>query len=503
MNAKTSKLRDLALSVVSILCLISLWLVLSSSRPDFFPTPQMTWERFIELIEYPVSKVSILGHIWASLRRVVIAFCYAVVLGISLGIAMGWNKKIRAAVEPIFESLRPIPPIAWIPLVILWFGVGEFPKILLVFIGSFIPIVLNTMTGVALVDPMYLSVSRVFKANTLQTMIHVVLPASIPAIFAGMKASLSSGWMVVVAAEMIASKSGVGFLITRGSESYDVALILCGMILIGIVGALARRRADSSGKVALSVDNKERKVMLRLENIAKSFYARHEVFDAVSDVSIDVYENEFLTILGPGQCGKSVLLNIIAGLEKPTKGTVDFPASSDTTMGFVFQKTAVFPWKTVMENVELGLQIKGTNKKERREKAQYLIELVGLKGFENAYPYQLSGGMKQRVGIARAYCVNPDILLMDEPFGALDAQTGYQMEEEVLRIWQAEKRTVIFVTNNIEEALFLGDRIVLLSACPAKVKEIYIPRLERPRNNIDPDFLALREEIEANTDLAL
>ena len=186
-----------------------------------------------------------------------------------------------------------------------------------------------------------------------------------------------------------------------------------------------------------------------------------------------------------------------------TKGTVDFPASSDTTMGFVFQKTAVFPWKTVMENVELGLQIKGTNKKERREKAQYLIELVGLKGFENAYPYQLSGGMKQRVGIARAYCVNPDILLMDEPFGALDAQTRYQMEEEVLRIWQAEKRTVIFVTNNIEEALFLGDRIVLLSACPAKVKEIYIPRLERPRNNIDPDFLALREEIEANTDLAL
>ena len=243
--------------------------------------------------------------------------------------------------------------------------------------------------------------------------------------------------------------------------------------------------------------------MLRLENIAKSFYARHEVFDAVSDVSIDVYENEFLTILGPGQCGKSVLLNIIAGLEKPTKGTVDFPASSDTTMGVVFQKTAVFPWKTVMENVELGLQIKGTNKKERREKAQYLIELVGLKGFENAYPYQLSGGMKQRVGIARAYCVNPDILLMDEPFGALDAQTRYQMEEEVLRIWQAEKRTVIFVTNNIEEALFLGDRIVLLSACPAKVKEIYIPRLERPRNNIDPDFLALREEIEANTDLAL
>ena len=202
--------------------------------------------------------------------------------------------------------------------------------------------------------------------------------------------------------------------------------------------------------------------MLRLENIAKSFYARHEVFDAVSDVSIDVYENEFLTILGPGQCGKSVLLNIIAGLEKPTKGTVDFPASSDTTMGFVFQKTAVFPWKTVMENVELGLQIKGTNKKERREKAQYLIELVGLKGFENAYPYQLSGGMKQRVGIARAYCVNPDILLMDEPFGAVDDITRKALQDEILRIHREQGVTIVFITHDIGEALKLGSRVLVM-----------------------------------------
>ncbi len=156
-----------------------------------------------------------------------------------------------------------------------------------------------------------------------------------------------------------------------------------------------------------------------------------------------------------------------------------------------------------MENVELGPLLKGVSKKQRREKAEYLIELVGLKGFENAYPYQLSGGMKQRVGIARAYCVDPQILLMDEPFGALDAQTRYQMEGEILRIWEKERRTVVFVTNNIEEALYLGDRIVLLSRCPASVKEIYVPDLPRPRNNIDPAFLALRETIEENTDLAL
>ena len=238
--------------------------------------------------------------------------------------------------------------------------------------------------------------------------------------------------------------------------------------------------------------------MLRLENIAKSFYARHEVFDAVSDVSIDVYENEFLTILGPGQCGKSVLLNIIAGLEKPTKGTVDFPASSDTTMGFVFQKTAVFPWKTVMENVELGLQIKGTNKKERREKAQYLIELVGLKGFENAYPYQLSGGMKQRVGIARAYCVNPDILLMDEPFGALDAQTRTQLQTELLETWEREKKTCFFITHDVEEAIILAQRVIIMSARPGRIKDIVDINIPYPRTQetkLTPEFNELKNHI--------
>lgn len=244
------------------------------------------------------------------------------------------------------------------------------------------------------------------------------------------------------------------------------------------------------------------KVELSVNHVSKSFYARGKVFEAVNDVSLDVHENEFLVILGPGQCGKSVLLNMISGLEKPTEGNITFPGETPN-IGFVFQKTAVFPWKTVMENVELAPQFRGVDKAVRREKAQYLIDLVGLKGFENAYPAALSGGMKQRVGIARAYCSDPDILIMDEPFGALDAQTRYQMEDEILRIWTKEKRTVIFVTNNIEEAVYLGDRIILLSECPATVKEIYPVDLPRPRSNVDADFLTLRQTIEANSDLAL
>mgnify|MGYP000058541862 CR=1 FL=1 len=250
------------------------------------------------------------------------------------------------------------------------------------------------------------------------------------------------------------------------------------------------------------MEGRRESIKLSVRNVAKSFTARKTVFEAVKDVSLDVYENEFLVILGPGQCGKSVLLNMISGIEKPTAGTIEYPGKEEN-IGFVFQKTAVFPWKTVIENVEFAPMLKGAGKKERRERAQYLIDLVGLGGFENKYPKQLSGGMKQRVGIARAYCCEPDILIMDEPFGALDAQTRYQMEEEILRIWEKEKRTVIFVTNNIEEAVYLGDRIILLSKCPAEVKSEYVIDLPRPRDNISPEFLRLRESIEENTDLAL
>lgn len=252
----------------------------------------------------------------------------------------------------------------------------------------------------------------------------------------------------------------------------------------------------------------EKKVKLTLKNISKRYVVGNNVFPAVDNINIDVYDNEFLVILGPGRCGKTVLLNMIAGLEEPLFGDIllegdRINGKCDPRVSMVFQELALMPWKTVMQNVELGLKIRGVAKTERREIAQKYIDLVGLNGFEKSYPAQLSGGMKQRVGIARAYANNPQILLMDEPFGQLDAQTRYAMQEEIQRIWQTEKRTVIFVTNNIEEAIYLGDRIVLFSSCPAHVKAEYSINLLRPRNTVDPEFLRLRREISDNTDLAL
>ena len=156
-----------------------------------------------------------------------------------------------------------------------------------------------------------------------------------------------------------------------------------------------------------------------------------------------------------------------------------------------------------MQNVEFGPKMRGIPKDERRKTAQKFIDLVGLQNFENSFPHELSGGMKQRVGIARAYANDPELLILDEPFGALDAQTRYSMQEEIIRIWKSEKKTILFVTNNIEEALYLGDRIVLLSRQPATVKETYVIDLPRPRDMLSPEFLKLREKISANMDITV
>lgn len=242
--------------------------------------------------------------------------------------------------------------------------------------------------------------------------------------------------------------------------------------------------------------------------VSKSFYKNGVELPILDKIDLSVYENEFVVILGPGQSGKTTLFRMIAGLEMPTTGKILVDGKEVTGpgkhVGIVFQRYMVFPWKTVTGNIELGLKLSRIPKKERQEIVKHYIELVGLTGFENSYPHQLSGGMKQRVGIARAYANNPDILLMDEPFGQLDAQTRILMEQETVRILQIEKKTVLFVTNNIDEALYLGDRIVVLDGkLPGKMHKIHKVDLPRPRDLTDRAFLELRQKITDETQLVL
>ena len=248
---------------------------------------------------------------------------------------------------------------------------------------------------------------------------------------------------------------------------------------------------------------------IECRNISKVFIQKGtQRVHVLEDVSVDVKPSEFVVILGPGQSGKSTLLRIIAGLETPTSGTVSLDGKPVTgpgsDRGLVFQSYMLFPWKTVLDNVLLGPQLRGVPKQEARETAQHYIKLVGLEKFEKHYPHQLSGGMKQRVGIARAYANNPEVMLLDEPFGQLDAQTRYFMEKETARIWETEKRTVLFVTNNIEEAVYLGDRIITLQGkLPGRMHASYQVDLPRPREQTDMKFLQLRKQITDASELVL
>ena len=245
------------------------------------------------------------------------------------------------------------------------------------------------------------------------------------------------------------------------------------------------------------------------DNISKTFIQKGtQMVPVLEKVSLEVRDQEFLVILGPGQCGKTTLLRILAGLEASSSGAAYLDGkeivSPGPEIGLVFQSYKLFPWKTVRQNVEIGLEVRGLEAAKVREISHHYLGMVGLHGFENYYPHQLSGGMKQRVGIARAYALNPEVLLLDEPFGQLDAQTRFFMEQETERIWHMDKRTMIFVTNNIDEALFLADRIVTMEdKLPGRVHTSYDVPLPRPRDTMDPAFLELRARITEEQKLTL
>lgn len=238
MNSSEVKKWHYILPVISIGILFAGWIMLAQGENSMIPTPQEALSRFLEIMVEPISKATLPVHLWVSLKRVLIAFAFAIVLGIGLGVGLGWSETFRAIVGPVFEIIRPIPPIAWVPLVILWCGIGELPKVVIVFIGSFVPIVLNTYSGIKEIDPLLINAGLVLGANRRQLLTEITIPATTPAILAGIRTALSSGWMCVVAAEMIVAKQGVGFLIVRGQESSDTALILVCMLVIGVVNML-------------------------------------------------------------------------------------------------------------------------------------------------------------------------------------------------------------------------------------------------------------------------
>ena len=242
-------------------------------------------------------------------------------------------------------------------------------------------------------------------------------------------------------------------------------------------------------------------MILRLENVSKEFKTvEGGTIQAIQDINLEIDEGEFVSIIGPSGCGKTTLLRTIAGLEKPTGGGVVFRGNGSQgaarpNIGLVFQEFVLLPWRSVLGNIEFGLEIRGIKKQDRQSKALEYIKIVELDGFENKYPKELSGGMKQRVAIARAIICNPKILLMDEPFAALDAQTRFNMQKFLLRVWNKTGKTILFVTHNVDEAIFLSQRLIIFSDRPGRVISEIPVDIQYPRDINDQTFIELRKRV--------
>ena len=229
---------------------------------------------------------------------------------------------------------------------------------------------------------------------------------------------------------------------------------------------------------------------IEIKDVTHKFKAREgRPIVALDDVTFKIEKGTFLSVIGPSGCGKTTLLRIVDGLIKPSSGWVEIDGKRvngpDKNRAMVFQDFRLLPWRTTIKNIEFGLELQGVSPKVRRNKAWQLLKLVGLEGFEKSYPHEMSGGMKQRVGLARALLIGPDIMLMDEPFGSLDAQTRELMQIDLLKLWEKDKKTVVFITHSIEEAVFLSDDIVVMSARPGRIKERISTGLAKPRWKYD------------------
>lgn len=238
---------------------------------------------------------------------------------------------------------------------------------------------------------------------------------------------------------------------------------------------------------------------IRLVNVSKDYVSNGKSLRAIDNVSLDIKGSEFICIVGPSGCGKSTLLRMIAGLEDISGGEIMVGGKKVTgpspSIGFVFQEYTLFPWRTVQKNVEFGLELKRLYAEDRAKIAAKYIDMVGLTKFKDSYPHQLSGGMKQRIAIARTLAVDPDILLMDEPFGALDAQTRNILQEQLLEIWEKEKIKVMFVTHNVDEAVFLADKVIIMTARPGRIKDVVNIDIPRPRVRTETEVNKVRNVI--------
>ena len=375
-------------------------------------------------------------------------------------------------------------------------------RLAIVSLGAFLPICLNVYDGARSLPAHYVEVAKTYHARWWNVWFGIALPASLPYVLAGFRLAVGRVLVGATVAEYVLSLKGLGYLIVYDSRSFHQDVMMVAVLVLALLGVVdqpcSRRRDAPAPALAPEVRVSSNGARIQIDGVAKEFGALR-VFE---NIDLEIGEREIVSIVGPSGCGKTTLLRAIDGLVDTTEGEIRIDgqkvAGPPRGVAVVFQHFGLFPWKTVYENVAYGLRLAKASKEQIAESVPRHIELVGLKGFEKAYPYQLSGGMQQRTGLARALATDPHVLLMDEPFAAIDAQTREILQFELLRIWESRPMSMVFVTHSIEEAVLMGDRVVVLRGRPSSIDQIIETGLPRPRTRdvfSTPRFNEVREQV--------
>ncbi len=648
------RLGDSLLPWLLPLGLALLWWVASHRHwmsAQVLPTPELVWQSARELLA---------GELWSelaiSLRRLAWGLLAGVASGAALGAWLGFSPRAERLVFPTFSALAQIPTLAWIPLFMLFFGIGELLKLVVLVKAVVVPVTIHTLVGVRDAQPKLREAAAVLRLPPRLLVWRLILPAALPAFLTGLRLALAQGWTSLLAVELLASSEGIGYLMVQGRQLFMLDIVFVCILVIGLVGVgmdraiqwLDRRllhwpqaatgefrrrppgrgwqrlqvwlpplallllwqsassaewvdpailasplevaRATWSGALDGSLpgalfDSLKRTLgglllggglgflgglLLGLWRPAERFFGptfaalrqvaifawvplltawfglggggmyraiqwldrrllhwpqaatgefrrrppgrgvsfrqvrKHFAVDgrrleAIQQFDLEIGEGEFIAIVGASGCGKSTLLRLLIGLDRDYDGEIRVDgrpiAGIGGERGIVFQEHRLFPWLTVQQNVALGLVNEALGETDKAARIDEYIRLVGLHGFERAYPHQLSGGMAQRVAIARGLVASPRLLLLDEPFSALDALTRQQLQEELLAIRRRTRITTLLVTHDVEEALYLADRVVVMEPRPGRIRRVVEVGLAHPRERGGFDFLRQREAL--------
>lgn len=555
-----TKLIAFALGIILPVTIILLWHWGVKSEvlpPALIASPEKVWSKFKLLIGDEL----LLANVWVSLIRLSAGFLLGSFFGIALGVLVGVSKSASRIIEPFLLILIPVPPLAWIPLLIIAFGIDEGSKIALLSIGSFCTLFLSTSFSVKSTDKNLLELSKLYSKEWYVKLFRIILPYSASNIIGSLRVAMALSWTLLMASEMIAASAGLGWFIWDSRNFSRADDMIVGMITVGIFGwftdrlliwlgnYFSRWKAEkketgllfdlwiwlwnklpfkerwsnfkiSCNKLQVGISDfffdrfssllgsKQRKVvnfnnntgqsLLEVEVEKKNFKLNGGELRVLTDLKFEINKGHYYTLIGPSGCGKSTLLKLIAGLDTDYEGKLKYNnqkiAGTSLERCIVFQEQRLLQWLNVKDNIAFSLPL-SMHGKEKRKKVAETIDLIGLIGFENAYPGQLSGGMQQRVALARAMVNLPEVLLLDEPFGALDSITRDKMQKELKRILTNAKATVLMVTHDIDEAITLSDKIFVLGKNPSTILSSFVTYGIGAQDKTSAEFNHIRKEM--------